>query len=257
MEFLNEIQKYYTEKTSLVSSPFANLSCINTELFNKVFMKLRITIDNKKILDIGCGGGLFSQYCHQKKAKYVGLDLTFKNISVASAKYSGSFIQANAQQLPFKLNSFDLITVIDSFEHFPDPYQAVAEFRRTLGNGGSVFLSVPNYLNIAGLVKIILEKFHGYQANTWAPFDFWEPQVYEHFLTPIKIKKIFENAGFSQFKMISHVNNYYVGLFPWVWHKKCPHILERGIYYTQLPFQNILAKFLPWFGLHNFWKISI
>jgi len=254
--FTGKVQDYYSTQINLVSSPFTNLDQINIKLLNSVFSRLDIRLSQKRILDVGCGGGMFSQYCKDRGGDYSGMDITYLNLERASRFDSGRLAQADSQQLPFRSQSFDILSVIDSFEHFPQPDLAVNEFRRVLKPGGAIFLSVPNYLNVAGLVKKASEKCGGWKPDSWAPFDFWEPQVYEHFLTPLKVKALFKQAGFLHYKMISLSQDYYVAMLPWAWHPKCPGKLARLIELGQRPFGFLFSRFLPWFGLHNIWKIS-
>ncbi|NQT27211.1 class I SAM-dependent methyltransferase [candidate division KSB1 bacterium] len=254
--FAEKIQSYYSKNTNLVSSPFSNLEQINSDLYNRVFSQLDIEIKNKQILDVGCGGGLFSHYCKKQGADYTGLDITFENLRRASSNGYGVYLQADSQKLPFPEQCFELISVIDSFEHFPNPYEAADEFKRILKPDGVIFLSVPNYFNVGGLVKKILENVGGWDPDSWAPFDQWEPQVYEHFFTPGKIKRLFKVAGFSNFRLVSLPENYYVGTLPWVWHPKCPGKVARLVEIAQRPFGRIFSQLMPWFGLHNIWRIS-
>ncbi len=251
---IEKLQEFYKNEEALVTSPFiTQFGQVNSDLLDNVFAQLEIET-GKNVGDVGCGSGLLSTYF--KKHEYIGLDIVIQSsVSNMNGRHC-SFVQGDAQKLPFDNNSLDLITCVDSFEHHPDQNRVVREFYRVLKENGTVFLSVPTYANVAGIVKKVMEKWGGYEKDTWAPFDFWKPEELEHFITPGKIKNVFSSAGFSQFKMIGFADEVSVGMFPWIWHPKMPGKLEKLI---RLFFKGIakpLVRLCPYASLHTFWKIQ-
>src|SRR5690606_5243033 len=124
--------------------------------------------------------------------------------------------------LPFRPETFDLVCCMDAFEHFPDPDLGAHEFFRVLKPGGRMFLSVPNYGNVAGVVKWIYERVGWYTPGTWAPFGRWQPQELEMALTGWRIRRIFGGAGFVRPVRIAHPGEVGLGLCPWIDHPKAP-----------------------------------
>jgi SAM-dependent methyltransferase len=157
-------------------------------------------------------------------------------------------------ELPFKNGVFDYVFFIDSFEHMPDQAAVIREAYRVLAKNGKIFLSVPNYSNVCGIVKKIGESLGLYAKDSWAPFDGWAPQVLERFMTPGSIRKIASACGFRKVTMIGGYRDFIDGIFPWVDHKLMPGApLVRAVFsYIEKP----LNRVFPWLSLHNFWAIE-
>lgn len=253
---IKRIQKFYQTEKALVTSPFIEQTGkLNRELMSTVFEKLCIQTDKKVIADIGCGTGLLVRYFSDVRF-YVGLDLVLHPTLAELRDMHHQFIQADAQRNPLADASVEFLLCLDSFEHYPDQIKAAKEFYRILKPGGSMFLSIPTYANVAGLVKKIMERSGRYKKNTWAPFDFWKPEALEHFVTPKCVKKVFTSAGFKEFKMIGYDKEVVVGLCPWVWHPKMPGKAAGLMQRIFRLFARPLVSVWPQSSLHTFWKIS-
>ena len=75
---------------------------------------------HQKILDIGCGNGLFFELIKDKEINYTGIDSSKKLISFARKKYPRTkFLVKNALELNFKKNYFDLIFSFAFLHHIP------------------------------------------------------------------------------------------------------------------------------------------
>jgi SAM-dependent methyltransferase len=103
-------------------------------------------LDQKLVLDVGCGlGGKTLAYA-EAGARVVGVDLSPAFVSRSRAfteareAPSPSFVAGDARRLPFADGSIDTIIANDSLEHFADPLVALMEFERTLRPGGVLAL---------------------------------------------------------------------------------------------------------------------
>lgn len=101
---------------------------------------------NSVLLDIGCNGGfLTSKIAEQAgNADIVVLDLDRDSVAHACRSYSLAGLVADGCRLPFKNDSFDLITCLEVLEHVPEPGQIVEESFRCLKKGGRLIVLVPN-----------------------------------------------------------------------------------------------------------------
>ena len=90
-----------------------------------------------RILDAGCGEGVLVEEYSAKGYRIEGID----------QNYSSSYVrQGDICDLPFEDDSFDLVLLLDVFEHigFSDQPRALREIRRILRPGGSLIASIPN-----------------------------------------------------------------------------------------------------------------
>lgn len=245
----HRIRDFYTANPRMISSPFGGVDGINRELFIEVLRELGITLADRSVLDVGCGRGFAGEIVREAGGAYTGADL------VASGE-GFPLVQAEAALLPFPDSAFDILFCIDMFEHLPHPITVTKEFRRVLAPGGCVFLSAPNYANVAGLVKSLCERLGFYEENTWAPFGRWQPQEFEQPLTPTLVRRGFQFGGFKTFHRIGYADEVDLGLFPWIDHPKMP---ENVRYRLQDFFRAAgpsIVRVWPGASLHNFWKIE-
>lgn len=98
------------------------------------------------ILDLACGDGVFTTVLLAGERKEVyGLDID--RLAVKLAKKTGTFkqvLEANAEKIPFKSQSFSTIISNSSFEHFDDIDRVLREVSRVLKKGGRFALIVPS-----------------------------------------------------------------------------------------------------------------
>ena len=243
------VRQYYEENPLMVSSPFGGVNGIDHVLLRTVWETLGISVAGQQVLDIGCGRGYTGELVESLGGRYGGADFVVSRTGF-------SLVQADAAQLPFRDGVAGLLTCIDAFEHFPDAAAAVHEFYRILAPGGSVFLSVPNYANIAGIVKWVCEHYGHYAPDTWAPFGRWQPQELEHALTPGKIRRLFAEAGFGAMQHTGYGHEVGLGLFPWMEHPAMPDAIRFRL---QRMFRVAGPAIVPWWpaaSLHLFWRIE-
>lgn len=121
----------------------------------------RVPLDGKRVLDVGCGGGILSESMAKLGATVTGIDLSEPAISVArlhaldselSMDYqyvaAEEFAQENAEQ-------FDVVTCLELLEHVPDPASVVAACAAMVKPGGHVFISTINRTPKSWLFAII------------------------------------------------------------------------------------------------------
>lgn len=116
-----------------------------------------LDFENKVILDLGCGfGGATLFYAQQDVRHVIGVD--FENrFLVAGRKYLGdnyieflaknSFVNCDANFLPFPSKTFDIVIANDFFEHVQNPRNTLAEIFRVLKDGGCYAFEFPAYFS--------------------------------------------------------------------------------------------------------------
>jgi 2-polyprenyl-6-hydroxyphenyl methylase/3-demethylubiquinone-9 3-methyltransferase len=148
----------------------------------------------KRVIDIGCGGGLLSEGMAALGAQVTGIDLSEKALSVARLHLyeSGHKIdyrlisaEAMADEAP---GSFDHVTCLEMLEHVPDPASTVAACARLVKPGGQVFLSTLNRNAKAYLVAVLGAE---YLLNLLPRGT----HDYTRFLKPAELSRLCRDAG--------------------------------------------------------------
>lgn len=101
----------------------------------------------QKVLDIGCGGGFLTNDLARANHSVTGIDLSLSSLQVACEKDETKqvrFIQANALQLPFANESFNVVCAMDLLEHVEEPLQVIREASRVLKDRGLFFFHTFN-----------------------------------------------------------------------------------------------------------------
>ena len=109
---------------------------------------------NKRVLEIGCGTGLLLERARQVAKEVVGIDLSSGMLS-KSIERDLPVLQAKAEEIPFKDNTFDVIYCFKVLAHIQEIKETVAEMARVLVPGGYMFLEYYNTKSIRYLVKIL------------------------------------------------------------------------------------------------------
>ena len=110
-----------------------------------------VPLAGKRVLDIGCGGGILADAMARKGAEVLGIDLAGKALKVAQlhaleAHTQGvSYREVSAETLAAEQpGSFDVVTCMEMLEHVPDPSSVVRACATLVKPGGHVFFSTIN-----------------------------------------------------------------------------------------------------------------
>tara|TARA_X000000368_G_scaffold408080_1_gene388291 strand:- start:247 stop:939 length:693 start_codon:yes stop_codon:yes gene_type:complete len=145
-----EVQKFseLAEKWWDKSGDFKPLHIINPLRANYIGSK--IDLSNKKVLDVGCGGGILSEALHDEGAVVTGIDAAGPGIKIAklhAEKNSKSitYIESTAEDLiQNSQDRYDVVACLEVLEHVPDPKLLVKTCIDLLRPGGKLFLSTIN-----------------------------------------------------------------------------------------------------------------
>ncbi len=108
-------------------------------------------LQGKRVLDVGCGGGILADSMARRGADVLGIDLAAKPLKVAQlhaieaatprVAYREVAVEALADEMP---EAFDVVTCMEMLEHVPDPGSIVAACGRLVKPGGWAFFSTIN-----------------------------------------------------------------------------------------------------------------
>ena len=108
-------------------------------------------LKGKRVLDIGCGGGILADSMARRGAEVLGIDLAVKPLRVAQLhaieagtpriEYREVAVEALAREVP---EGFDVVTCMEMLEHVPDPGSVIAACGQLVKPGGWAFFSTIN-----------------------------------------------------------------------------------------------------------------
>lgn len=125
------------------------------------FITDALDLSGRKVLDVGCGGGILTEALAKAGAQATGIDLSKESIEAAKihAKQQGlevDYRYENVEDTASKhAGEFDAITCMEMLEHVPEPNKIIAACSRLLKPGGHAFLSTINRTPKAFLFVII------------------------------------------------------------------------------------------------------
>ena len=110
----------------------------------------RAPLNGRKVIDIGCGGGILAESMARKGADVTGIDLSEKALKVAdlhslesgvAVRYRLIAAEAMAEQ---EAGQYDIVTCMEMLEHVPDPASIVRAAAALVKPGGQLFFSTLN-----------------------------------------------------------------------------------------------------------------
>ena len=181
---------------------------------------LEFPTSTRRHLDLACGSGTYLGTLEDNLSiQHIGIDIAPQQIKYANGLYGSSnrtFLQSSVDALPFKANSFDVITSIELIEHlsFSNVGLLLKEVLRVLRPGGSLLLSTPNYKSGWVFLESLL--------NILGQIDYRKQHISRY--NRALLEKTLASSGFLQIQVES-----FMFLAPFTaflgWH--IPHFLAR------------------------------
>lgn len=125
------------------------------------FIDARAGLAGKRVLDVGCGGGILSESMAHRGADVTGIDLGEAPLQAArshaeehgvAVEYRHLAVETLADEQP---GCFDVVTCMEMLEHVPDPAAIIHACSRLVRPGGHVFFSTLNRTHKARLLAIV------------------------------------------------------------------------------------------------------
>jgi 2-polyprenyl-6-hydroxyphenyl methylase / 3-demethylubiquinone-9 3-methyltransferase len=129
-------------------SEFKPLHAINPLRLS--WIKSFVNLEGKRVLDIGCGGGILAESMAQSGADTCGIDLSEKALKVAELHALEVGAQLNYRSISAESlaieepESYDVVTCMEMLEHVPDPASVVRACAALCKPGGTLFFSTLN-----------------------------------------------------------------------------------------------------------------
>ena len=180
------------------------------------FIKERSTLEGKKVLDVGCGGGILAQALGELGAEVTGIDASEKTIGVAKShseliKSDVKFFQQTIEEFVSSNPEakFDVITCLEMLEHVPSPGDIINSCSKILNDNGDIFFSTINRNPKSYLFAVIGAEY----VLNLLPKGTHE---YEKFIKPSELAKWIRDAGLTTQETIGLsynplTDNYWLG----------------------------------------------
>ncbi|MBV1951529.1 MAG: bifunctional 2-polyprenyl-6-hydroxyphenol methylase/3-demethylubiquinol 3-O-methyltransferase UbiG [Cycloclasticus sp.] len=136
------------------------VNSLRLELVNKT-----CSLSNKKVLDVGCGGGIFSESMAAIGADVTAIDLGKELIDIADLHSLDSGVNVNYQCISVEglaeqhNSTFDVVTCMEMLEHVPDPSSIIQACSKLVKPGGYVFFSTLNRNPKSYLLSIVVAEY--------------------------------------------------------------------------------------------------
>ena len=121
-----------------------------------------VSLSGKRVLDVGCGGGILSDAMARAGANVLGIDMSAKALGVAQLHalevqtQNIAFREITAEDLAAEQpGQFDVVTCMEMLEHVPDPASVVKACAKLVKPGGHVFFSTINRNPKAFMLAIV------------------------------------------------------------------------------------------------------
>jgi len=146
-------------------------------------------ISKKKLLDVGCGTGLYSMRASIAGANVSGIDISEKMLEIAEKKAKMlslpiNFTYGDMENLPFAENTFDIVLSVTALEFSKNPLKALKEIHKVLKPKGKAVIGVLSAISIWAKKR----KEKAKKTNS--------VYVYTHFFKPQELSSLMAKAGF-------------------------------------------------------------
>ena len=177
-----------------IAGPLQTLHDINPIRLNYITDNAKI--DGRRVLDVGCGGGILTEALARRGASVLGLDASEAVIRVAGhhAQESGleiDYIAGSLEEFAAETASrFDVITCMELLEHVPDPQALLRSCALLSRPGGHLFLATINR-NVKSYISAVLGAEHLFGLLPKGTHD------YAGFIRPAELDWWLREAGFK------------------------------------------------------------
>lgn len=145
---------------------------------------------NGKILDIGCGSGLFLKTLSESYNDIEGVDVSHKALDFARKEFFLNVSGKSIEKLSEERKRYNIITLLHVVEHFINPVHELKKILGLLDDRGFCFIEVPNFYSI----KFRLSGYKWKGGN--------HPLYHRSFFTAKSLEDTLRRSGFKKYKRV-------------------------------------------------------
>jgi 2-polyprenyl-6-hydroxyphenyl methylase/3-demethylubiquinone-9 3-methyltransferase len=129
------------------------------------YIRRHAGLKGKKILDVGCGGGLLAEAMAREGARVTGIDMVSAALTAARRHAADHRLQIDYREGTAEAwaqrhgGAYDLVTCMELVEHVPDPASLVDACARLVRPGGSIVFATVNRTPLAYLLVIVAAEY--------------------------------------------------------------------------------------------------
>jgi 2-polyprenyl-6-hydroxyphenyl methylase/3-demethylubiquinone-9 3-methyltransferase len=193
------------------NSEFKPLHAINPLRLNWI-LEHTGPLNGKKVIDVGCGGGILAESLANQGAQVTGIDLAEKSLQVARLHGLESGVTVNYQAISAEemaakeAGQYDIVTCMEMLEHVPDPGAIIQACATLVKPGGYVFFSTLNRNPKSFLFAIVGAEY----VLRMLPKG---THSYENFIKPSELSASARRAGLAINQIIGMQYNPLVDIY--------------------------------------------
>ena len=166
------------------------LGAVTEALEHRLLYQLVGVIEGKRVLDLGCGDGLFTWTLAARGARAIGIDIDRRMLRAAAARAAGArvpslFVEGRVEQLPFRDGAFDVVVAVTVLCLVDDVHAAAREAVRVLRPGGRLVIGDLGRWSTWAAVR---------RVRGWLGAPTWKRA---HFSTAGELRAMVESLGVS------------------------------------------------------------
>ncbi|MEO0579259.1 MAG: bifunctional 2-polyprenyl-6-hydroxyphenol methylase/3-demethylubiquinol 3-O-methyltransferase UbiG [Pseudomonadota bacterium] len=160
------------------------------------FVADRAELAGRKVVDVGCGGGILTESLARGGADTTGIDLASEALAVARLHAEANGLSIDYREVPSSQladeqpGTYDVVTCMELLEHVPEPAELIADCARLLKPGGKAFFSTINRTPKAYALAIVAAEYIA-QLLPRGTHD------YQKFIRPSELAAMLRQAGFA------------------------------------------------------------
>lgn len=154
------------------------------------------SVEPLKILDVGCGTGIFLDVAAQRGWHVTGVEPNRRAWEIASQKHK--HVSCNWFTPEELKKPFDIVTLLDVLEHIQDPVHFLVSVRKVIKDNGFLFIQVPNTWSLACQLRGLEDNIY----NGLIHFNYFSPQSLEAVCKKASFSVVHKDSILSELSIV-------------------------------------------------------